>query len=241
MTSGRVLIVDDEPEIRQALSRALASRAYETHVAAEGEEALAMAAAIAPDLIVLDLNLPGIDGLEVCRRLRAAGSVPILILSVREEEADKVAALDLGADDYLTKPFGIDELLARVRALLRRAAQPDGAVAPGRFRAGDVVIDVDDQTVRRGDENVHLTRTEWDLLRAMASHPGKLLTHRWLLEHVWGPGYETEVLRMTMSRLRRKIERDPARARIITTDPGVGYRWTLRPSPPDGSTEPETS
>ena len=156
------------------------------------------------------------------------------MLSVREDEGDKVEALDLGADDYLTKPFGIDELLARVRALLRRAEDRGAQVAP-RFRADGLEIDLGEQRVVRDGEGVHLTKTEWALLEAFAAHPGKLLTHGWLLSHVWGEGYasDVDVLRVFVSQLRKKIERDPTRPAIIVTEPGVGYRWVLHASPAD--------
>ena len=190
-----------------------------------------MAAAFRPDLVVLDLNLPALDGLSVCRQLRVWSSVPILVLSVREDEADKVAALDLGADDYLTKPFGIDELLARVRALLRRAGA-QGAPKPVRFRSDELEIDLDTSSVTRAGAEVRLTKTEWALLTELCQHPGKLLTHRWLLERVWGPGYaeDVDVLRVFISQLRKKLEQDPARPKLIATDPGIGYRWLLRPA-----------
>lgn len=225
---ARVLVVDDEVQIRHAVRRALQARGYEVALAADGEQGLAEAEDRSPDLIVLDLNLPGMDGLEVCRRLRAWTAIPILVLSVREDESDKVTALDLGADDYLTKPFGVDELLARVRALLRRAEPPEAAQ---RFRAGDVEIDLTSRTVRRGGGSVHLTRTEWQLLECLARHPGKLLTHGWLLREVWGEGYveEVEVLRVFVSQLRRKIEPDPRRPSFILTELGVGYRWAVQP------------
>ena len=237
MKQGRVLVVDDEEQIRKAVGRALVARAFSVETAADGETALTSARIFQPDLIVLDLNLPGIDGLAVTRQLRSWTSVPILILSVREEESDKVAALDLGADDYLTKPFGIDELMARVRALLRRAASLTGP-RPLHFHTDDVEIDLDAHRVTRGGEETHLTRTEWGLLEALSEHPGKLLTHRWLLERVWGPGYadDVDVLRVFISQLRRKIEQDPSRPRIIATDPGIGYRWLLRAV---GDREPE--
>jgi two-component system, OmpR family, KDP operon response regulator KdpE len=226
---GRVLVVDDEEQIRRALARALTARGFVVETRPEGESALRTFAWLRPDLVVLDLNLPGIDGLTVCRRIREQGDTPILVLSVREEEADKVEALNLGADDYLTKPFGIEEFLARVRALLRRsggAAAARGAM----FREGDVEIDLENRAVRRGGTRVRLTRTEWALLEELSRHPGKLLTHRWLLDRVWGPGYEDdlEVLRVFVSQLRKKIEPDPSRPRFIVTDPGVGYRWTVR-------------
>jgi two-component system, OmpR family, KDP operon response regulator KdpE len=229
MSNGRVLVVDDEQSIRRAVGRALAARGYRVELATDGEEALAVAAAFQPDLVVLDLNLPALDGLEVCRQLRGWSSVPILVLSVREDEPDKVAALDLGADDYLTKPFGIDELMARVRALLRRA---QGAPRPARFRTDDLQIDLDARRVTRAGIEVHLTKTEWALLAELCHHPGKLLTHRWLLERVWGPGYagDVDVLRVFVSQLRKKLEQDPARPKLIATDPGIGYRWLLRPA-----------
>jgi two-component system KDP operon response regulator KdpE len=225
----RVLVVDDEVQILRALRRALVARGYDVVTAADGEDAIAEVEAVMPDLVVLDLNLPGIDGMEVCRRLRGWTSVPILILSVREDERGKVQALDLGADDYLTKPFGVEELLARVRALLRRAHPAEGE--PPRFEAEDVTIDLGSRRVSRGDRDVHLTKTEWALLETMAEQPGKLLTHRWLLERVWGAGYQedVEVLRVFVSQLRRKIEPDPARPSLIVTDPGIGYRWAAQP------------
>jgi two-component system KDP operon response regulator KdpE len=231
MKQGRVLVVDDEEQIRKAVGRALSGRGFTVETAADGEAAVDSARIFQPDLIVLDLNLPGIDGLEVTRQLRTWLTVPILILSVREEESDKVAALDLGADDYLTKPFGVDELMARVRALLRRASAQSGP-RPVRFQTDEVLIDLDAHRVVRSGDEVHLTRTEWGLLEALSEHPGKLLTHHWLLEHVWGPGYanDIDVLRVFVSQLRRKIEHDPSRPRIIATDPGIGYRWLLRPS-----------
>jgi two-component system, OmpR family, KDP operon response regulator KdpE len=226
----RVLVVDDEIEIRRALSRALSAREYVVETAADGMEAVELAGAFHPDLVVLDLNLPKLDGLEVARRIRAASPVPILVLSVREDESDKVAALDLGADDYLTKPFGIDELLARVRALLRRAEGPETGTDL-RFVLAEVELDLQQRRVIRGGEDVRLTRTEWSLLDAFARHPGKLLTHRWLLERVWGEGYteDVDVLRVFVSQLRKKIEPDPRRPKAIVTEPGIGYRWQLRP------------
>jgi two-component system KDP operon response regulator KdpE len=228
---NRILVVDDEPQILMAVRRALAARRYEVVTAADGEDALAEAEASLPDLVVLDLHLPGIDGMEVCRRLRTWTRVPILILSVREDEAGKVAALDLGADDYLTKPFGVDELLARIRALLRRTDVP--AETPQTFEAGDVRIDLGAHRVLRDGHDVHLTRTEWNLLEALARHPGKLLTHRWLLGRVWGAGYEddVEVLRVFVSQLRRKLEPDQREPAFVITEPGVGYRWAAEPLP----------
>jgi two-component system, OmpR family, KDP operon response regulator KdpE len=225
----RVLVVDDENEIRRALGRALAARGYVVEMAADGGEAVAQAEDFRPDVVVLDLNLPTLDGLEVCRRIRRSSAVPILVLSVREDEADKVSALDLGADDYLTKPFGIDELLARIRALLRRADGKPGA-ADHRFRLGDIEMDLHKRLVTKGGREVRLTRTEWSLLETFAAHPGTLLTHRFLLERVWGTGHDedVDVLRVFVSQLRKKIEPDPRRPVAIVTEPGVGYRWQLR-------------
>jgi two-component system KDP operon response regulator KdpE len=225
----RILVVDDEEQIRRALQRALVARGYDVRVAVDGQDALSTYGEFQPDLVVLDLNLPCVDGIEVTRRVRSWSPVPILVLSVREDEADKVAALDLGADDYLTKPFGVPELLARIRALLRRS---EAAPAPMRFSLGEVEIELDTRTVRRGRKTVHLTKTEWSLLETFAGHPGKLLTHTWLLQSVWGAGYgdDVEVLRVFVSQLRRKIEPDPAHPSLIVTEPGVGYRWAQAPA-----------
>jgi two-component system, OmpR family, KDP operon response regulator KdpE len=227
----RILVVDDEAHIRRAVERALAARGYEVEGAEDGADALDRAAVAPPDLVILDLNMPGVDGLEVTRRLRSWSGVPILILSVREEEPDKIAALDLGADDYLTKPFGVGELLARVRALLRRA-EAAGDKHPPRYISGHVEIDLGERRVAREGRDVHLTKTEWALLETLSASAGKLLTHRWLLERVWGDGYgdDVEVLRVFVSQLRRKIEPDPRRPQAIVTEPGIGYRWALRPA-----------
>jgi two-component system KDP operon response regulator KdpE len=229
VSEPRVLVVDDEVGIRRALSRALTARDYDVAAAADGEEAVTMAEEISPDLVVLDLNLPKLDGLEACRRIRAFSSVPILVLSVREDESDKVAALDLGADDYLTKPFGIDELLARIRALLRRAETASTEAL--RYHVGNIEVDLRQRRVTRSGRDVRLTRTEWSLLEAFGNHPGKLLTQRWLLEEVWGTGYgdDVDVLRVFVSQLRKKVEPDPRHPTVIATEPGVGYRWTARP------------
>ena len=224
--SERILVVDDEPQILRAVERALRARGYEVVTAGDGRAAVAEVADAEPDLVVLDLNLPHMDGLTACREIRRDSKVPILVLSVRESEEDKVAALDLGADDYLTKPFGTAELLARVRALLRRSGSgPEGH----RFTVGDTTIDVDARRVRRGGEDLRLTATEWKLVEALASQPGKLRTHEWLLDRVWGPGYDLEVLRVFVSQLRRKLEPDARQPQIVETDPGVGYRWLPEP------------
>ena len=242
MGRGRILVVDDEIQIRRALERALSARGYTVQSAGDGEAALTQAEDFNPGLVVLDLNLPGKDGVAVCRELRTWSSVPILVLSVRADESDKVEALDLGADDYLTKPFGIDELLARVRALLRRAGG-GGPAASQRFAAGGVEIDVGSHTVRRDGSDVRLTKTEWALLEQFAAHPGRLLTHRWLLEQVWGEayGHDVDVLRVFVSQLRRKIEPDPERPTVLLTDPGVGYRWVLRPTSEPSADDRTTS
>ena len=226
-----ILVVDDEAQIKQAIERVLVARGYTVLVASDGAEALDLAAAATPDLIVLDLNMPVMDGLECCRRIRSWSSMPIIVLSVRDEEPDKIAALDLGADDYLTKPFGTGELLARVRALLRRG-EGAGTQRPPRYHLDGVTIDMGARRVTRGDDDVHLTKTEWALLEAMTAHSGKLLTHRWLLEQVWGETYgdDVEVLRVFVSQLRHKIEPDPRRPHAIVTEPGIGYRWSVRPS-----------
>jgi two-component system KDP operon response regulator KdpE len=228
MTHGaRILVVDDEPHILRSLRTTLVAHGYEVQTAVSGEEALAIADGRLPDLVVLDLVLPGISGLEVCETLRRRSTLPILVLSARGDERDKVAALDLGADDYLTKPFGVNELLARVRAALRRAAGARGLTAV--VESGDLRIDFDRRLVTRAGEEVRLTPTEFDLLKTLAGHAGRVLTHGYLLRTVWGPEYEQEsqLLRVFVGQLRRKIELDPSRPRYIVTDPGVGYRFRL--------------
>ena len=228
MTRGaRILVVDDEPQILRSLRTTLAAHGYDVQTAASGEEAVTLVEGHMPDLVVLDLVLPGISGLDVCRYLRERSPVPILILSARGDERDKVAALDLGADDYLTKPFGVNELLARIRAALRRAAGARGLAAA--VVAGDLRVDFDRRQVAVAGAEVRLTPTEFDLLKALAANAGRVLTHGYLLRTVWGPEYEGEsqLLRVFVGQLRRKIERDPARPRHILTEPGVGYRFRL--------------
>ncbi len=228
MSGPVVLVVDDEPQILRAVERTLSARGFVVHTASDGRSAVGAVADDPPDLVVLDLNLPHLDGLTACREIRRSSRVPILVLSVRDAEEDKVAALDLGADDYLTKPFGAAELLARVRALLRRAAPgPTGT----RFVAGDLTVDVSARAVTRGGLDVHLTPTEWRLLEALAGAPGVLRTHDWLLGHVWSEGGapDVEALRVFVSQLRAKLEADPRRPQVIATEPGVGYRWQLEP------------
>jgi two-component system, OmpR family, KDP operon response regulator KdpE len=221
----QVLVVDDEEQIRRALRSVLGARHYDVSLAATGEEALEMAVEHTPDLVVLDLTLPGISGLDVCRELRTWLTAPILVLSVRDSDEDKIAALDLGADDYLTKPFSTGELLARVRALLRRVAPGDTAVS--EIVAGDLVIDLARRIVRVAGEEVRLTRTEFDILAMLAKHSDRVVTSRMLLEQVWGPEYvsDTQTLRVHVSHLRHKIEPTGGVPRYVITEPGVGFRF----------------
>jgi len=226
MSGGaRVLVVDDEPGIVRALRTNLAGHGFKVETAETGAAALASCRLRKPDLIILDLGLPDMDGTEVIRALRAESSVPILVLSVRGAERDKVAALDLGADDYLTKPFGVDELLARVRVSLRHAAGPASGAEPV-FRSGELEVDLEHRRIRVGGDEVHLTPTEFDLLKAFVAHPDRVLTDRMLLQAVWGPEYgdEAHYLHVYIARLRKKIEPDPQRPRCLITEPGVGYR-----------------
>ncbi len=222
MSGERVIVVDDEPQIRRALSTALRGHGYEVEVAKDGESALTLLASRPPDVMVLDLVMPGIDGFEVLRQTRTWSQLPIIVLSARGQERDKVAALDLGADDYLTKPFGMAEFLARLRAALRRAVAPSEA----SHTFGNVTVDIGRHIVTKSGIEVHLTPTEFDLLRVLVNNPDKVLTHRQLLERVWG-GYAAEnsrQLRVYINYLRRKIEDDPARPAFLVTEPGVGYR-----------------
>jgi two-component system, OmpR family, KDP operon response regulator KdpE len=222
--SGRVLVVDDEVEIRRALKTGLSDHGFEVEVAASGEEALAAAAVRRPDIVLLDLGLPGLDGFAVLTRLREHSRAAVIVLSVMADERDKVRALDLGADDYLVKPFGLEELLARIRAVIRRQA----AVASGGavVRAGDLAIDLEKRLVTVAGREVHLTPTEYELLRYLAVHAGKLITHTILLREVWGSYAvgEPQNTRYVVAQIRRKLGDDPARPRYIATEPGVGYR-----------------
>jgi two-component system, OmpR family, KDP operon response regulator KdpE len=220
----RVLVVDDEPQIRRFLRVSLVAQGYRISEAASGAEALTRAASEGPDLIVLDLGLPDIDGQEVIRRLREWSATPIIVLSVRENEGEKVTALDQGADDYITKPFGMDELMARLRAALRHRVQAD-AKEPV-FRSGDLTVDLGKRLVGVAGREVKLTPKEYDLLRVLVIHAGRVLTHQQLLREVWGPAYtgEAQYLRVYVGQLREKIEADPAQPRHIVTEPGVGYR-----------------
>jgi len=221
----RVLVVDDEPQIVRALRINLRVRDYEVHAAATGAQALELAARYPPDLVILDLGLPDLDGVEVIGGLRGWTDAPIIVLSGRTDSADKVAALDAGADDYVTKPFGMDELLARMRAVSRRAAG-DGDLP--QVRLGALTIDLAAKRVRAsGGADIRLTPTEWHLIEVLLRNPGKLMSQRQLLTAVWGPGYADAAgnLRLYMAQLRRKLEPDPARPRWLLTEPGMGYRF----------------
>ena len=221
--SLRVLVVDDERAIRRFLHASLTAHGYTVFEASTGQEALSAVVGVRPDLIILDLGLPDMDGREVTRKLREWAQTPIIVLSVREEEGTKVAALDAGADDYLTKPFGIGELLARIRVAVRHADQPAGEPL---FEVGDLRVDRARRMVTMAGNPIVLTPTEYDLLRVLVQHAGKVLTHRQLLHRVWGDGYEleTHLLQVNVSNLRRKIEADPSRPRYLLTEVGVGYR-----------------
>jgi two-component system KDP operon response regulator KdpE len=222
-TGARILIIDDEKQIRRLLKVALTGHGYELEEAVSGQDGLNKAAVFRPDLVILDLGLPDLDGLEVLRRLREWSQTPVIILSVREQENDKINALDNGADDYVTKPFGMGELLARIRAALRHAA---GLGNEPVLNFGDLEIDVAQRRITVDRNVIKLTPTEYELLRNLAVYSGKVLTHRQLLRAVWGPSYETDThyLRVYIAQLRRKIESDPSRPRHIITEPGVGYR-----------------
>jgi two-component system KDP operon response regulator KdpE len=221
-----VLLIEDEPQMRRFLVGALRAHEYQVVETASAREGLAQAAGRNPEVILLDLGLPDMDGLEVTREIRKAGRTPIIVISARGQERDKVAALDFGADDYLTKPFGVAELLARIRVALRRTALPAAGGAQPVFQAGDIRVDLVRRQVFRGDEEAHLTPTEYKLLAALIRHAGMVVTHRQLLQEVWGTNYEDQshYLRVYMAQLRHKLERDPTRPRLLTTEPGVGYR-----------------
>lgn len=224
--SRHILVVDDEPQITRVLRTSLSARGYELRVANDGETALEILKDWTPDLVITDLSMPNMDGLELCRRLRAVSKVPIIVLSVRGEERTKVQALDVGADDYVTKPFGMNELLARVRALLRRAPTPE-VPETGTVEIGDFRIDVDAHHVTIKGREVKLTPKEFDLLLCFARHPGKVMTHRALLIAVWGPNSteQPEYLRVFVGQLRKKLEPSTASPSYIVTEPWVGYRF----------------
>jgi two-component system, OmpR family, KDP operon response regulator KdpE len=225
-----ILVVDDEPQIRRALRTSLEAHGYRVRTASNGTEAIEVAAEAAPDLVFLDLGLPDLDGTQVIERVRSFSDVPVIVISVRDRQTEKVEALDAGADDYITKPFAMEELLARLRAALRRthAEEP----APAVLHFGDLVVDLGRRLVEVAGDRVHLTKTEWALLEALATNPGKLLTHQWLLRRVWGPGYaeESHYLRVYVRALRRKLGDEATAPKLILTEPGVGYRWLAEPS-----------
>jgi two-component system, OmpR family, KDP operon response regulator KdpE len=231
----KIVVADDEQAILRMLTRNLTRRGYEVITAADGEEALNRIEDSLPDLVILDLMMPRLDGLEVCRQVREWSQVPIIILSARGEETRKVEALDLGADDYLTKPFGLDELLARVRAALRRTSQAKEANAAGNspvYRSGELIIDVARREVTLRGEEIKLTPRQYDLLKYLAQNAGRVITHRSALVNVWGPEYgqETQYLHVFIGQLRHKIEPDPAHPVYILTEPGVGYRFKSSPA-----------
>jgi two-component system KDP operon response regulator KdpE len=224
-TAIRILVVDDERPIRRFLNASLSGQ-FTVLEAATGEEALAMTVSGRPDVIILDMGLPDMDGLDVTRRLREWTQIPIIIVSVRDREEDKIAALDAGADDYLTKPFGVGELTARVRAALRRSAQPESELV---FQKDDLMVDLARRNVLKQGQAVSLTPTEYDILRVLVKHAGKVLTHEQLIHSIWGSESvndeeNSHLLRVNISNLRRKLEIDPSRPRYIVTEPGVGYR-----------------
>lgn len=223
MHKTKLLIVDDEQAIRRFLRTALTAHDYEVHESTNGEDAIVQAINIRPDLIILDLGLPGINGIEVTKRIRGWTQTPIIILSVQNQDSDKIEALDAGADDYLTKPFSVGELTARLRVAMRHIRQDEPELV---FKSGDLRVDLTSRVVTNQGEEVQLTPTEYDLLRVLIRYAGRVLTHQQLLKEVRGVGYQTEthLLRVHMSNLRRKIEEDPATPRYILTEPGVGYR-----------------
>jgi two-component system KDP operon response regulator KdpE len=222
---SRILVVDDDDQLRRALRINLAARKYEVLTAADGAGALELAGRTPPDLAIVDLGLPDLDGVDVVRGLRGWTSIPIIVLSARDAQAAKVEALDAGADDYVTKPFGMDELLARIRAALRRTAPEPGAAV---VTTADFTIDLAAKRVSTAAGDVRLTPTEWHMLEILARHPDKLVSQKQLLREVWGPAYENETnyLRVHLANLRRKIEPDPSRPRYLITEPGIGYRFT---------------
>ncbi len=220
----RVLVVDDEAQIRRALATNLRARGYEVDQAATGEQALTLAADRHPDAVILDIGLPGVDGIEVVRGLRGWSSVPIIMLTVREDDTDKIEALDAGADDYVTKPFSMGELLARLRAALRRGTPQDEVAV---VTTPDFTIDLAAKRIERNGDDVHLTPLEWGIVEVLVKHPGKLVGQRQLLQEVWGPQYESETnyLRLYLAQIRRKLEPNPSQPRYFLTEPGMGYRF----------------
>jgi two-component system KDP operon response regulator KdpE len=234
----KILVIEDERQIVRALRTSLEANGYEVESADEGARGLDLAATWAPDCVILDLGLPDVDGTEVIRRLRAWSDVPVIVLTARDERVDRIEALDTGADDYITKPFAMDELLARVRATLRRAT-PSSKNSP-LLRFGELEVHLERTQARRNGEPLRLTPTEWALLEAFVTNPGKLLTHQWILRKVWGRGYTMEqshYLRIYVRQLRRKLGDDVAAPRFVATERGMGYRWIYD----DQSVMPETS
>jgi two-component system KDP operon response regulator KdpE len=230
MSGANVLVVDDEPQIRRVLRSTLSFRGYTITEATSGEEALELVPKLKPDLILLDVNLPGMSGVETCREIRRSSDAPIIMLTVRNAERDKVVALDAGADDYVTKPFGIEELLARVRASLRRHPSAD-SLPP--FVSKELTVDFEERRVTVGGEEVHLAPKEFEVLRHLIANQGKPVSHRRLLQIVWGPEYgeETENLRVVINQLRKKIEKDSSQPKYILTEPWVGYRFQAPKTP----------
>jgi two-component system KDP operon response regulator KdpE len=235
MTAATILVVDDEPQIRRVMRTTLTGQGYSIIEAKSGAEALESLRQQRPDLILLDINMPGIDGIDTCREIRRTSDVPIIMLTVRNAEKDKVRALDAGADDYVVKPFGIEELIARIRAALRRSLPSDQAAS---FRSKDLSMDFEKRQVTSRGRTVHLTPKEFELLRFLVANLGKPVAHRRLLQAVWGPDYgeETEYLRVTINQLRKKIEPDPSKPKYILTEPWFGYRFQ---PPPESN--PKTS
>jgi len=229
LSLGRILVIDDEPQIRRLMRTTLIGAGYEVDDARTGEEGLDKVSAYHPDLVLLDINMPGIGGLATCQALRVDKNIAIIMLTVRDSEADKVAALDAGADDFITKPFSTPELLARIRAALRRI--PASQSSPAKIQIGPLVIDFVDRTVSKGGKPSHLTPKELELLRYLTQHPNQVLSHRELLQAIWGPDYGSEVdyLRVFVKNLRKKIEKNPDRPEFITTEPWVGYRFNGTP------------
>ena len=227
-SNPHVLVIDDEPQILRALRTILTAKHFRVSVASRGEEGLALAAAKSPDVIILDLSMPDMDGVEVCSRLREWTQVPIVVLSVRDSERDKVMALDAGADDYLTKPFGIEELLARIRVALRHSTQTMGS-KKAVVTAGSLIIDLVQHIVTRDEVEVKLTATEFKLLAYLAANAGRVLTHRAILAAVWDPADvdRVEYLRVYIRQLRKKLENDPEHPRFILNEPGIGYRFIV--------------
>jgi two-component system KDP operon response regulator KdpE len=225
MSAGRIIVVDDQPKLRRFMRATLVAEGYEVDEAKTGEEALESVRELRPDLVVLDMNMPGMGGLEVCRAIRRDSHLAIIMLTVRNSEEDKVAALDAGADDFVTKPFSTPELMARIRAALRRV--PSAQSSANKIRVGEILIDFDARTVSREGESVHLTPKELDLLRYLTQRANQVLSHRELLQAVWGPDYGDQVdyLRVFVKNLRKKIEADPEHPQYITTEPWVGYRF----------------